>query len=132
MLIIGAKVLIDGAVTIAKIWNISDVVIGLTIIAIGTSLPELATSAVASMRKESDLALGNAIGSNIFNILCVLGITAMIAPVSAVEIRTFDMAVLLGSAVFLWAVLGLRFVLDRFEAALLLVGYALYIYTLVS
>lgn len=131
MLIIGAKVLIDGAVAIAKILEVSDVVIGLSVIAIGTSLPELATSAVASMRKESDLALGNAIGSNIVNILFILGITAMINPISSAEIRTLDMAVLLGSALLLWALLGLRFLLDRFEAALLLIGYAIYIYTLV-
>ncbi|NNE68508.1 MAG: calcium/sodium antiporter [Pyrinomonadaceae bacterium] len=130
ILVGGAKLMIDGAVSIARIINVSDVVIGLTVVAIGTSLPELATSAVAAFRKESDLALGNAIGSNIFNILCVLGLTAMVAPISAEEIRTFDMAVLLGSALFLWALLGFRFVLDRFEGGLLLIGYLAYLYTL--
>ncbi|MDH3492442.1 MAG: calcium/sodium antiporter [Acidobacteriota bacterium] len=130
ILVAGAKLLIDGAISIARILEISEVIIALSVVAIGTSLPELATSAVAAIRKESDLALGNAIGSNIFNILCVLGVTALVNPVSAAEIRNFDMAVLMGSALFLWALLGFRFRLDRFEGALLLVGYAIYLYTL--
>ena len=131
ILILGARLLIDGAVAIARILEISDVVVGLSVIAIGTSLPELATSAVASLRKESDLTLGNAIGSNIVNILLVLGLASIVTPISAAEIRTLDMAVLLGVALFLWALLGFRFVLDRFEAAILLCIYAVYIYTLV-
>jgi cation:H+ antiporter len=131
ILVLGARVLIDGAVEIARILEISDVVVGLSVIAIGTSLPELATSAVASLRKESDLALGNAIGSNIVNILLVLGLASIVTPISAAEIRTLDMAVLLGVALFLWALLGFRFVLDRFEAVILLCIYAVYIYTLV-
>ncbi len=130
-LVLGAKVLIDGAVTIARILDISDVIIGLSVIAIGTSLPELATSAMASFRKESDLALGNAIGSNIVNILVVLGISALINPIAAGEIRSLDMVFMLGTGLFLWALLGFRFLLDRFEAALLLIAYAFYIYTLV-
>ncbi len=130
-LVLGAKVLIDGAVTIARILDVSDVIIGLSVIAIGTSLPELATSAMASFRKESDLALGNAIGSNIVNILVVLGISAVINPIHSGEIRSLDMAFMLGTAVFLWALLGFRFLLDRFEAALLLIAYVFYIYTLV-
>lgn len=131
ILVFGAKILIDGAITIARILDISEVVIGLSVIAIGTSLPELATSAVASIRKESDLALGNVIGSNIFNILVVLGLAAVVSPLSATEIRNLDMAVLFGSAVFLWALLGFRFLLDRFEGGLLLLAYIIYIYTLV-
>ncbi|MEZ5306441.1 MAG: calcium/sodium antiporter [Pyrinomonadaceae bacterium] len=131
ILVIGAKLLIDGAVTVAGIIGVSDVVIGLSVIAIGTSLPELATSAMASIRKESDLALGNAIGSNIVNILVILGITAIVTPISALQIRSFDMGVLLASSMLLWALLGFRFVLDRFEGGLLLLGYAAYIYTLV-
>jgi cation:H+ antiporter len=130
-LVFGAKLLIDGAVTIARYLDISDVVIGLSIIAIGTSLPELATSAMASLKKESDLALGNAIGSNIVNILLILGIASIIAPISAAEIRTLDMSVMLGSCLFLWALLGFRFLLDRFEAAILIFVYAVYIYTLI-
>lgn len=130
-LVAGSKALIDGAVSIARILDVPDVVIGLSIVAIGTSLPELATSAIASIRKQSDLALGNAIGSNIFNMLCVLGLASIIRPISAVEIRNFDMGVLMGSALFLWALLGFRFRLDRFEGGILLLVYAGYLYTLV-
>ena len=131
LLIVGSKLMVDGAVEIAKILNISDVVIGLTVIAIGTSLPELATSAVAAWREESDLAVGNAIGSNIFNILCVLGLTAMIQPLETGSIRVLDFAVLLGSVLFVWALLGIRMALDRIEGAILLAAYAIYIYTLI-
>ncbi len=131
LLILGANLLVSGAVTIAKFLEISEVVIGLTIIAIGTSLPEMATSVVASFKKESDLALGNAIGSNIINILCVLGATAIVSPISAAEIRTIDMGVMLGVAVLLWILLGVRFLLDRLEGAILLLVYIVYIYTLI-
>lgn len=131
LLVIGAKILLDGAIEIARIFQISEVVIGLTIIAIGTSLPELATSTVASFNKKSDLALGNAIGSNILNILCILGVTALIYPISAAEIRLLDMAVLLGVACLLWALLGFRFLLDRLEGVVLLIIYVVYIYTLI-
>ena len=130
MLVLGANLLVNGAVAAAKILDISEVVIGLTVIAIGTSLPEMATSIVASYRKEADLALGNAIGSNIMNILCVLGATAIISPISAAEIRFMDMAFVLGIAIFLWALLGYRFVLDRLEGAILVICYIIYIYTL--
>lgn len=131
LLVVGAKLLLDGAIGIAKIYRISEVVIGLTVIAIGTSLPELATSAVASLKKKSDLALGNAIGSNILNILCILGVAALIRPIPAGEIRLLDMGVLLGTAGLLWALLGFRFILDRIEGAILLVIYVVYIYTLI-
>jgi cation:H+ antiporter len=131
LLVAGAKILLDGAIGIAKIFQISEVVIGLTVVAIGTSLPELATSTVASFKGKSDLALGNAIGSNILNILCILGITALISPISAAEIRILDMAVLLGVAILLWALLGIRFILDRLEGAILIIIYIVYIYTLI-
>lgn len=130
LLVLGAKLLVDGAVEFARLLSIPEVVIGLSIVAVGTSLPELATSTVAAFKKEPDMALGNAIGSNISNILLVLGVTAMINPISAGEIRTVDLAMMLGVAVFLWALLGLRFVLDRLEGFILLVVYSLYIYTL--
>jgi cation:H+ antiporter len=130
LLVLGANVLLSGAVTIAKQFGISEVVIGLTIIAIGTSLPELATSVLAALKKESDIAFGNAIGSNVLNILAVLGLTALIQPISAVEIRALDMGAMLGSAILLFVLLGRNFRLDRIEGALLLIGYVIYIYTL--
>jgi cation:H+ antiporter len=130
LLIAGAHLLIAGAVTIAQHFGLSEVVIGLTIIAVGTSLPELATSALAARKNEPDVALGNAIGSNVLNILAVLGITALIAPISTEGIRTLDLAVMLGSAVLLNVFLGRKFVLDRIEGAILLMGYVIYIYSI--
>jgi cation:H+ antiporter len=130
LLVVGAKLLIDGALVIAAYFKVSQVIIGLTVVAIGTSLPELATSVVAAWKKEPDVALGNAIGSNILNILFVLGFTAMIQPISAAEIKLRDLSVMLGYAVLLFVLLRLRSVLDRAGAAVLLVGYLVYLYSL--
>lgn len=130
LLLLGAHFLLSGAVEIAKYFGLSDVVIGLTIVAIGTSLPELATSALAARKGESDVALGNAIGSNVLNILAVLGVTALIQPISLEGVRTLDLGVMLGSAILLNVLLGRNFVLDRVEGALLIIGYLIYIYTL--
>lgn len=130
LLVLGANILLGGAVTIARLFGISEVVIGLTIIAIGTSLPELATSVMATLKNESDIAFGNAIGSNVLNILAVLGITALIQPIPAGEIRALDLGAMLGSAALLFLLLGRNYRLDRIEGTLLLIGYAIYIYTL--
>lgn len=130
LLVIGANIMLGGAVTIAKQFDISEVVIGLTIIAIGTSLPELATSALAAYKNEPDVAFGNAIGSNVLNILLVLGITALIEPIQTQEIRPLDLGVMLGSAVLLFVLLGRKYLLARVEGIVLLIGYAIYIYTL--
>jgi cation:H+ antiporter len=130
ILVLGAKLLVDGAVTVAKSLGLSEVVIGLTIVAIGTSLPELATSVVASLKDEADVALGNAIGSNVLNILAVLGVTALIQPISLEGVRTLDLGVMFGSAILFNVLLGRNFKLDRIEGTLLLIGYAIYIYTL--
>jgi len=130
LLVFGANVLLNGAVVIAKYFGISEVVIGLTIIAIGTSLPELATSVLAAIKKEPDIAFGNAIGSNVLNILAVLGVTAIIQPISAEGIRALDLGAMLGSAGLLFLMLGRNYLLDRTEGALLLIGYLIYIYTL--
>ena len=130
LLVSGAYSLLSGAVEIAKHFGISDVVIGLTIIAVGTSLPELATSAVAAYKGEADVALGNAIGSNVLNILGVLGLTALILPIPLDGIKPTDLGVMLGSAVLLNLLLGRRFILSRPEGALLIVGYFVYLYTL--
>jgi cation:H+ antiporter len=132
LLIVGANVLLNGSVTIAKGFGISDVVIGLTIVAIGTSLPELATSAVAAYKNEPDIAFGNAIGSSILNILAILGLTALIQPFSAEGVRMLDLGAMMISVGFLYVMMGRRFVLDRIEAAILLICYAAYIYTLLA
>ncbi|MGD9629338.1 MAG: calcium/sodium antiporter [Pyrinomonadaceae bacterium] len=130
LLILGANVLLNGSVTIAKSFGISDVVIGLTVIAIGTSLPELATSAVAAYRNEPDIAFGNAIGSNILNILAVLGLTAIIQPFSTEGVSTLDLGAMMVSVAFLFLMLGRRYILDRIEATILLLCYFAYLYTL--
>jgi cation:H+ antiporter len=131
LLIIGANVMLSGAVSIARGFGISEIVIGLTIVAIGTSLPELATSAVAAYKKEPDIAFGNAIGSNVLNILAVLGITAMLEPISAGGLRTLDIGAMLGSALVLFVLLGRNYKLSRIEGMVLLIGYGIYLYTFV-
>jgi cation:H+ antiporter len=131
LLVLGANLLVDGAINVAKYFGLSEVVIGLTIIAIGTSLPELATSAIAAKKGEADVALGNAIGSNVLNILMVLGITALILPISLEGIRTLDLVVMLGSAVLLNVLLGRNFILDRLEGSILIIGYLIYVYSLI-
>lgn len=127
----GAKLFVEGALAIAAYFKISQVVIGLTVVAIGTSLPELATSIVAARKREPDVALGNAIGSNIMNVTFILGVTALIQPISASEIKTTDLCVMLGCALLLWALLHFRKALDRTGSAFLLLGYAVYMVSLV-
>lgn len=130
VLLVGARLLLDGAVSIAEDLGISQVVIGLTIVAIGTSLPELATSSVAAYKNEPDVALGNVIGSNVMNILAILGLTALVLPISTVDIRTFDMSVMLGSALLGLLLIWSGFVLNRIEGAILVLAYVAYIYSL--
>lgn len=131
-LVLGAQLLLKGAVSVAETLGISEVVIGLTIVAVGTSLPELATSVLASVRDEPDVAYGNVIGSNVLNILAVLGVTALISPFDTSGLRPIDLAVMVATAVLLLPLMWRGRILNRWEGALLLVGYAAYIYSLVS
>ena len=131
LLILGANLFVQSAVAIAKMFNISDAIIGLTIVAIGTSLPELITSIVAAYKKESDIAIGNVVGSNIFNILGILGITALIIPISSAGISYIDLGVMLFTAIILFPLSRSGFSISRMEGALLLAGYAGYIYYLI-
>ena len=131
LLILGANLFVQSAVAIAKIFNVSDAIIGLTIVAIGTSLPELITSIVAAYKKEADIAIGNVVGSNIFNILGILGITALIIPISSVGISYVDLGVMLFTAIILFPLSRSGFSISRFEGALLLAGYGGYIYYLI-
>ncbi len=130
LLVLGSQLLVEGAVTVAKNLGWSDAMIGLTIVAGGTSTPELAASLVAALRKQPDIALGNIIGSNVFNILGILGISALITPLVAQGITHFDLgAMVVFSAVLLpiiWT--GRRF--ERWEGAALLVGYGFYLWKL--
>jgi len=131
LLILGANLFVQSAVAIAKIFNVSDAIIGLTIVAIGTSLPELITSIVASYKKEADIAIGNVVGSNVFNILCILGITSLIIPISTVGIGYIDLGVMLFTAIILFPLSRTGFSISRLEGAFMLAGYIGYIYYLI-
>ncbi len=128
MLIGGGTLVVDNAVAIAEHYGLSQKLIGLTILAAGTSLPELATSAVAAYRKNTDIAIGNVIGSNIFNIFFILGITGLIRPIPYNDIMNFDIEVLGATTlllmVFMFTINQRK--LDRWEAFLLLAGYVVY------
>ena len=126
MLVLGAKAFLLSAVAFANAFGISEAVTGLTIVAVGTSLPELATSFVAALKGENDIAIGNIVGSNIFNVFCILGIVPMISPLTGQAIRMPDFAVMLGvsGALFLFGMFGKR--LNRIQGALLLAAYIAY------
>ena len=133
LLPIGADLVVDSGTNLALSWGISEAVIGLTIVALGTSLPELAATVAAAFRKNVDVALGNVIGSNIFNILAIVGITAMIADLDvAPAFLNYDVWVMLAVALFLTAAVWRRQVIGPRLGMLLLIGYGLYIYYLVS
>jgi len=133
MLVYGAQLLVDGSISLARIMGVSDIVIGLTIVAAGTSLPEVATSVIASFKGERDIAVGNVVGSNIFNILGVLGMTAMVSPAGipvAPAVLTFDLPVMLAVAVACLPIFFTGGVISRWEGALFLgyyVAYTLYL-----
>jgi cation:H+ antiporter len=125
MLVLGSRWLVAGAVSVAEYFGVSALVIGLTVIAAGTSLPEVATSVVASLRGERDIAVGNVVGSNIFNILCVLGLTAVVAPEGiSVPGRAlqFDIPVMIAVAVACLPIFFTGHRIARWEGAVLL-GY---------
>lgn len=134
MLIFGGQLVVDNAIAIAHRYGLSEKLIGLTILAAGTSLPELATSTVAAYRKNTDIAIGNVVGSNIFNIFFILGITGVIHPINYNAAMNFDLK-LLGAATILLMIfmftLNTR-KLDRWEAALMLAGYIVYTVVLVN
>jgi cation:H+ antiporter len=128
-LMLGAKYLVDGAVIMARDFGVSEAFIGLTIVAVGTSLPELATSLVAALRKQSDIALGNIIGSNIFNILGILGVTAAITPIAAApRFAQFDLPVMVGVSIVFALVLWRGGRIGHVAGLLCLAAYAVYIW----
>jgi len=132
-LIIGGNLIVSNAVKIAHIFNISEKVIGLTIISIGTSLPELATSVVAAVKKNNDIAVGNIIGSNIFNILFVLGISSTIRPIAYNVAYNLEFYLLtIGTFILFFAMFtGKRKKLDRWEAVILFLTYISYLIYLI-
>jgi cation:H+ antiporter len=133
MLVGGGSLVVDNAVTIARQYGLSEKIIGLTILAAGTSLPELATSAVAAYRKQADIAIGNVVGSCIFNIFLVLGITGMINPAPYNNVLNFDLYVLGSSTILLMIFMFTinQRKLDRWEAFIMLIGYITYTIVLV-
>lgn len=123
----GGDMVVDGASTIAKNFGMTDTLIGLTIVAFGTSLPELVTSVVAARRNEVDMALGNVIGSNIFNILLVLGVAATISPVTFSIDNIIDIVVLVVMSALVWVFAWTKKKLVRSEGIIMLVLYAAYV-----
>lgn len=127
-LIIGGQLVVVNSVSISKPLGVSEKVIGLTVVAAGTSLPELVTSVVAATKRNSDIAIGNVIGSNIFNFLLILSLSTFIKPIAFNTKFNLDLYVLIGGTVFLWVAMlsGQRKKLDRWEAGVLLGFYLLY------
>ncbi len=127
VLILGSRLLVDNAVIIAKSLDVSDTVIGLTIIAAGTSMPELATSMVAAIRGQSDIALGNVLGSSLFNLLFVLGGAAVVFPVGTAGLQPFDLYMLIGVTALMLPMLATGKRLNRAEGLLLFATYGVYL-----
>lgn len=125
-LVWGADLLVNNGVVLARIVGISEAVIGLTLVAFGTSLPELATTVVASVRRQADIITGNLVGSNLFNMMMVMGITASIKPVIAGEIQVVDLWVMLAATFVLIPFLWRGFLLSRWEGAVMVIGYGVY------
>lgn len=129
-LVLGARLLVDNAASLARRCGISESVIGLTILAGGTSLPELATSIVAARKGSFGLALGNVFGSNIFNIAFVIGLCSSVVPMAVTDIKPLDWAALLGSVALVWLVAFTRRSIEKWEGVLLVCSYLAYLATL--
>lgn len=129
----GGKLVVDNAVVLAKIWGLSDSLIGLTIVAVGTSLPELATSVVAAIRRQSDIVVGNVIGSNIFNVFWILGLSAVVSPLPFSTAINIDVlvAVVATAMIFLALFVGSRNRFDRWQGVLFTGGYVAYLVYLI-
>ncbi len=128
-LYLGSEWFVEGAIDIAKMFNLSDTTIGVTVVAFGTSAPELVASTVAAYRKQTDISVGNLIGSNIFNIMAVLGITSMVKPIEVSEkVLSFDMYWVIGIAVLMLPILFIGKKIGRLKGVILLAAYIAYIY----
>lgn len=133
-LFVGGKFVVDNASEIARYWGFSETFIGLTIVGIGTSLPELVTSAIAALKRNADIAVGNIVGSNIFNILWVLGITSLISPLPFNVISNIDLLVIIGSStlLILFMIIGRKYTIDRWQGYIFILFYILYLFYLVD
>ncbi len=128
LLVLGAQVLVDGATSLALAFGVPERIIGLTLVAVGTSLPELASSLVAVLRRETDMVLGNIIGSNIFNILCILGITSLITPLALpFAALRLDLLIMVAFAVLTVVFLFTQRRLERWEGGVLVLAYGGYV-----
>lgn len=132
VLVLGSKAFLRGAIEIAQLTGLSNTVIGLTIVAVGTSLPELATSVVAAIKGERDIAIGNVVGSNIFNILLIMGVAPLIAPLTGANIQFWDLVALLATTFLLIPFMITGFRLNRAEGVILLAMYGAYTAWLIS
>ncbi len=132
-LMFGGKWVVDGAVAIATALNVSESLIGLTIVAIGTSLPELATSAVAAYKKQTDIAIGNVVGSNIFNIFWILGVGALINPIVFTTKSNLDIAMVILATVLLFAIMfiGKKRVVEKWQGGMFVAIYVAYVIFLI-
>jgi len=133
-LTIGGKWIVDSAVNIATSLGVSQAILGLTVVAVGTSLPELATSAVAAYKKNADIAIGNIVGSNIFNVFWILGISAVIRPLPFSAMLMRDIAVTIAATflLFIFMFIGKKHILERWQGALFVVAYFAYIIFIVA
>ena len=129
-LALGSNFLVSGAVDLARIWGLSEALIGLTIVSIGTGTPELATALMAAYRKTADIAIGNAVGSNLFNIMFVVGLAGLVAPMDATGINSSDLYVMFGLTILLLPTVWTGLVLDRKEGFLFVAIYVAYLYYL--
>lgn len=130
-LIAGSNMFVDNASFVASSLGVSDAVIGLTIVAGGTSLPELATSMVSAKKGNSDIAIGNVIGSNVFNILMIIGITGLVKPMHIADITTLDLIMMLASMLLMWFFCRTTYKVKRWEGAVLTIVYLAYLTWLV-
>ena len=131
VLIVSCDMFVDDAVSIAKSWGVSDAIISLTLIACGTSLPELAASVVAAFKKNTQLALGNIVGSNIFNILLILGLSSQVMPLTSAGITVVDYAVMIGAAI-VPLLFGFNKKIGRVGGALMVIAFAVYTWYLIA
>lgn len=130
VLVAGSHLFVNGSTSLAKMLGVSEAVIALTIVALGTSLPELATSVVASVKGQEDIAVGNVIGSNILNLLAILGVSGMLTPLSPRGIGLVDLAVMAGLSLLLLTVMYWRLKIGRMEGAFFLLIYLVYLFYL--
>ena len=130
LLIAGSELLVKGAVVIARSLGVGETIISLTIIAAGTSMPELASSIVATIKKEYDIAIGNIIGSNIFNILGIIGISSLVKPLSAIAISNIDLYAMLGVTLLLLPFFRTHYTLKRDEGFFMIALYGMYLFYL--